>query len=50
MKVTGKRIALDTRVDPSIIGGVVARIGSVVYDGSVARHLERLREKLAGTA
>jgi F-type H+-transporting ATPase subunit delta len=48
-KVTGKRIALEARVDPSIIGGVVARLGSVVYDGSVARHLARLREKLAGT-
>jgi F-type H+-transporting ATPase subunit delta len=33
-------------VDPSIIGGVVARVGSVVYDGSVRGQLERLRIKL----
>ena len=30
-------------VDPSIIGGVVARIGSTVYDGSVTRQLEKMR-------
>jgi len=37
-------------VDPALIGGVVARIGSVVYDGSVRRQLERIREALtAGT-
>ena len=46
-QATGKRVAIDARVDPSIIGGVVARLGSVVYDGSVTRHLERMREKLA---
>lgn len=43
---TGKRVVLSTRVDPSIIGGIVARIGSRVYDGSVVRHLERVRERL----
>ena len=32
---------LTTKVDPAIIGGVVTRIGSTVYDGSVARQLER---------
>jgi F-type H+-transporting ATPase subunit delta len=44
--VTGKRVIVSTRVDPSIIGGIVARIGSRVYDGSVVRHLERVRERL----
>ena len=43
---TGREVRLSARVDPSIIGGVVARIGSTVYDGSVARHLERLRTQL----
>ena len=33
-------------VDPEILGGVVARIGSTVYDGSIARHLERMRQTL----
>jgi F0F1-type ATP synthase delta subunit len=36
-------------VDPTIIGGVVTRIGSTVYDASVTRHLEKMREKLAWT-
>ena len=37
---------LDTRVDPGIIGGAVARIGSTVYDGSITRQLERMKETL----
>jgi F-type H+-transporting ATPase subunit delta len=45
-QVTGKTVTLDTHVDPSIIGGVVARIGSTVYDGSVTRQLERMKQKL----
>ena len=44
---TGRTVVLETRVDPSIIGGVVARVGSTVYDGSVTRQLERMREKIA---
>jgi F-type H+-transporting ATPase subunit delta len=43
---TGRTITLTTRVDPAIIGGVVTRIGSTVYDGSVARQLEKIRERL----
>jgi F-type H+-transporting ATPase subunit delta len=43
---TGRTVTLTTRVDPSIIGGVVARIGSVVYDGSIATQLSRMRERL----
>jgi F-type H+-transporting ATPase subunit delta len=45
---TGRRVAMTARVDPSIIGGVVTRIGSTVYDASVARQLTALRRKLAG--
>ena len=45
-RVTGRTVMLATRVDPSIIGGVVARIGSTVYDGSVTRQLQRMKEKL----
>ena len=47
-RATGRDVQLATRVDPSIIGGAVTRIGSTVYDGSVTRQLERLRESLAG--
>jgi F-type H+-transporting ATPase subunit delta len=45
-EVTGKRITLSARIDPAIIGGVVARVGSVVYDGSVSGQLARMRQKL----
>ena len=44
--VTGKRVMLSLRVDPEILGGLVAKIGSRVYDGSVVRQLERVRERL----
>jgi F-type H+-transporting ATPase subunit delta len=44
---TGRTVLLSTRVDPSLIGGLVARIGSTVYDGSVARQLAKMRERLA---
>jgi F-type H+-transporting ATPase subunit delta len=45
-KVTGRTVTLSTNVDPSIIGGVVARVGSTVYDGSVARQLEKMKKRL----
>jgi F-type H+-transporting ATPase subunit delta len=44
--VAGKQVRCDFRVDPSLIGGVIARIGSTVYDGSVRTQLESLRERL----
>lgn len=44
--VTGKKVAMTTRVDPGIIGGVVARVGSTVYDASVATQLKKIRERL----
>jgi F-type H+-transporting ATPase subunit delta len=43
---TGRTVVLSAAVDPGIIGGAITRIGSTVYDGSVARQLERLREQL----
>jgi F-type H+-transporting ATPase subunit delta len=43
---TGREVRLDTRVNPAILGGAVARIGSTVYDGSVARQLARMKETL----
>ncbi len=44
--VTGKRVKLDFIIDKELIGGVVARIGSTVYDGSVRTQLEKFREEL----
>ncbi len=43
--ITGLDPVVDIDVDPSIIGGVVAQIGSVVYDGSIKSQLEALRIK-----
>jgi F-type H+-transporting ATPase subunit delta len=45
-RATGRDVQLATRVDPDIIGGAVARIGSTVYDGSITRQLARVRETL----
>lgn len=46
--MTKKRIVLDTKVDPSLIGGVTAQVGSTVLDGSLKTQLEQLRESLRG--
>jgi|SRR5580704_17198275 F-type H+-transporting ATPase subunit delta len=45
---TGRQVMLATRVDPSIIGGMVTRIGSTVYDGSLIGQLARMKKKLGG--
>jgi len=45
-RAAGGQVTLTERVDPSIIGGVVAKVGSLVFDGSVTRQLEKLGEKL----
>jgi F-type H+-transporting ATPase subunit delta len=44
--VTGKRVAMKTKVDKGIIGGVIARVGSTVYDASIATQLKKMRERL----
>ena len=45
-KVTGKKVEITATVDPELLGGVVARIGSTVYDGSVKTQLTRMRQEL----
>ena len=45
----GRTVTLSAKVDPAIIGGVVTRIGSTIYDGSVTRQLQRMKEKLSWT-
>ena len=44
--VTGKKVELSVSVDPELLGGVVATIGSTVYDGSVRTQLQRMRQEL----
>lgn len=43
----GKRIILETRMDPSLLGGFVAQVGSYIVDGSLDGQLAHLRERLA---
>jgi F-type H+-transporting ATPase subunit delta len=45
---TGRTVRLSFSTDENIIGGMVARIGSTVFDGSVETHLERLADGMAG--
>lgn len=45
-KVTGKKVELSVSIDPELLGGVVAKIGSTVYDGSVKTQLQRMRQDL----
>ena len=45
-RVSGKQVRCEYSIDPELIGGVVARIGSTVYDGSVRSQLQSLRERL----
>jgi len=45
-QLTGKQVELDFRIDNGLVGGMMAQIGSTVYDGSVRGNLARMREQL----
>src|SRR6185312_17314389 len=45
-RLTGKRVLLDERVDPTILGGAIARVGDTLIDGSVRRKLTLLRQQI----
>ncbi len=45
-KATGKQVEVKVVVDPSVVGGIVARVGDTVIDGSVRRRLDSLRHAL----
>ncbi len=45
--MTGKKVRLAFSLDKQVIGGFVARVGDTVYDGSVKRQLQMLRERFA---
>jgi len=47
-KVTGKKVILETTVDPSIIGGIIAKVGDLVLDGSIKTQLNGLKESIKG--
>ena len=44
--LTGKQVSLKTEVDASILGGIIIRVGDMVYDGSVKHQLNTLKERL----
>jgi F-type H+-transporting ATPase subunit delta len=45
-QATGRRVFLEAKVDPAIIGGMVTRLGSTVYDGSVTTQLQKMKQTL----
>jgi F-type H+-transporting ATPase subunit delta len=45
-QATGRRVMMTTKVDPSLIGGAVTRVGSIVYDSSIATQLSKVRQRL----
>jgi len=44
---TGKEVVVTHEKDPALIGGLVIRIGNILFDGSLKAELERMREKLS---
>ncbi len=47
--MTGRKVVVEPEVDPSIMGGIVARIGDQLIDASVRGRLEALKKRLAAT-
>jgi F-type H+-transporting ATPase subunit delta len=45
-KLSGKKVTIAKREDPELLGGVVAKVGDVVYDGSLRTQLAQLRDQL----
>ena len=43
---TGRTVELTHKIDPAILGGMVARVGGTVFDGSVTSHLQRIRQRM----
>ena len=47
--ITGKKVILTAEVDPSILGGIVAKVGDLVMDGSIKTQLAGLNESIKGS-
>ena len=45
-QITGKQVRMEVVVDPSLIGGVIAQLGSTIYDGSVRQQLQAFKSHL----
>jgi len=48
-KITGKQVVVKNEVDPAIIGGIIARVGDLVMDGSIKTQLKGLEESIKGS-
>lgn len=48
-RITGRRIALDRKLDPTLICGVVVRVGDTVFDGSLVSRLRQLKDSMLPT-
>ncbi len=46
-KLSGKKVSVSKREDPDLLGGVVAKVGDTVYDGSLRTQLRTLRDELS---
>jgi len=46
-KLSGKKVSVTTRQDPELLGGVVAKVGDTVYDGSLRTQLRAIRDELS---
>jgi F-type H+-transporting ATPase subunit delta len=49
-RITGKQISVEPKVDPAIMGGLIARVGDTLIDGSTRSRLIALRKDLRGAA
>ena len=47
-KLTGKKVKLTTSVDPSIVGGIIAKVGDLELDGSIKTQLAGLKDSIKG--
>lgn len=45
-RITGRRVALDRKLDPTLICGVVVRVGDTVFDGSLVSRLRQLKDSM----
>ena len=46
-KISGKEVIIEVEVDESLLGGVVAYMGSQVYDGSIKNQLSQIKDNLS---
>lgn len=46
-RLSGRKVRLEMKVDPTVLGGAITQVGSTIYDGSVRTQLSRLRHRMA---